>query len=563
MKILLIGVNAKYVHTNLAIRNIAAFCGLEDIEIFEGTINDNMDDILDEIIFKQPDIVAFSCYIWNIEDIHYLAENLKKVRPEVVIVFGGPEVSYDAGEVLKGCDYVDFIIVGEGELSFKKLIDAMRGYLSFEEVPGLAYRRNGGIRVNERGPFVSLDGIPFSYDESEDLKNRIVYYETSRGCPFRCAFCLSSLDSTVRVASLDKVERDFSYFVNKNVPLVKLVDRSFNCNPERAVAILNIIKRLGGDTVFHCEVNPELVNNRFLEALEGIEERLRFEVGIQTTNPVSLKEISRNPDFKKAIKGVELLKKAGIKLHVDLIAGLPYDDFASFSEAFDDVYRLEPDEIQLGFLKLLKGTVLREKAKEYGIVYRSCAPYEILYNRWIGYEELSVLKGIAKLIDKYYNTGRFKFTLGYLAKTFKRPFDFYYEMYRYWRGKGLFRKELSLKSLYDYLEDFSKTLKVEEMLVKDLIKFDFFYSGGKGSVPDCVELKEDRKLKDKVRLILSDRHWLEQNLPEAQSLSERELWKKINYGIFRYDLTNDFRKNEIGIIFFYNKGKTCFAKINE
>lgn len=562
MKVLLVGINAKYIHTNLAIRNIAAFCGLEGVEIIEGTINDNMDDILQEIVLRNPDLVGFSCYIWNIEKIHYLAENLKKVKPEVTIVFGGPEVSYDAAEVLKRNEYVDFIITGEGEISFKKLIDAVGGYSSFEEVPGLAYRRAGGIHINERGPFVPLNEIPFSYSESEDLRNRIVYYETSRGCPFRCAFCLSSLDSIVRVASLDKVERDLAFFVSKNVPLVKFVDRSFNCNTDRAVEILNIIKRLGGDTVFHCEVNPELVNERFIKALEGIEGRLRFEVGIQTTNPASLKEISRNPDFKKALKGIELLKRAGIKLHVDLIAGLPHDDFESFSRAFDDVYRLGPDEIQLGFLKLLKGTALREKAVEYGMAYRSSAPYEILYNRWIGYEELAVLKGISKLIDKYYNTGRFKFTLDYLVKTLERPFDLYLAMYRYWREKGLFRRELSLKSLYDCLLDFSKKLSVEEGLARDLIKFDFLYTGGRGSVPDCVNQKEDQELKDKVKIILNDRSWLEQNFPEALDLPREELWKKFAYGSFGYDLTGDYSKGKTGIIFFFGKGKTCFAKLD-
>lgn len=561
MKILLVGINAKYIHTNLAIRNIAAFCGSKDIEIFEGTINDNMDDILDEIVLRQPDLVGFSCYIWNVEHVRYLAENLKKVKPEILVVLGGPEVSYDAGEILKKEEYVDFVIVGEGEFSFKKLIDAVLGHLPFEEVPGLAYRSDGEIRINERGPYVPLDEIPFSYSESEDLKNRIVYYETSRGCPFRCAFCLSSIDSAVRFASLEKVEKDLAFFVRKNIPLVKLVDRSFNCNSERAAEILKIVNRLGGDTVFHCEVNPELVDDRFLTVLKGMEKRLRFEVGIQTTNSESLKEISRNPDYQKALKGIQLLKKAGIKLHVDLIAGLPYDDFESFSCAFDEVYRLEPDEIQLGFLKLLKGTILRKKAKEYGIVYRSRAPYEILYSRWMGYEELSALKGVSKLIDKYYNSGRFKFTLGYLVKTFRRPFDLYYEMYHWWRERGLLRRELSQKSLYDCLGDFAKYQGLEDDLVEDLIKFDFLHAGGRGSVPDCVDIKGDLKLKDKVKSIISDRRWLEQAFPEAIGLPWKEMWKKIAYGIFSHDITSDFVKRKTGIIFFYGKEKTSFAKI--
>ncbi|MCG0276339.1 MAG: B12-binding domain-containing radical SAM protein [Thermosediminibacteraceae bacterium] len=562
MKILLVGLNSKYVHTNLAIRNLASYCCSDDIEIFEATINDNMDEVLEEIILRTPKIVGFSCYIWNIGHVHYLAENIKKVNPEIIVVLGGPEVSYDAGEILKTCDYVDYVIIGEGEYAFKDLIKALRGNGSLAEIPGIAYRRDGEPCVNPKGVFVSLNEIPLSYSESEDLSNRLVYYETSRGCPFKCAFCLSSLDTAVRTASLEKVEQDLSFFIKKKVAVVKLVDRSFNCNTERAVAILNIIKRLGGDTVFHCEVNPELVNDKFLKALEGIEDRLRFEVGIQTTNPKSLKEISRNPDIKKALHGIELLKNAKVKLHVDLIAGLPYDDFESFSQAFDDVYQLEPEEIQLGFLKLLKGTSLREKAALYGIVYRSKPPYEILYNNWMSYEDLAVLKGIAKLLDKYYNTGRFKHTLAYLKSIFRRPFDFYHMMYRYWRQNGYLRKELSLKSLYDILNSYAATLNVDQALIKDLIKFDYMCSRGKGSPPDCVNREEDRKLKDKVRLLMSNQEWVKQNLPMASVLPSKELWKNISYGFFNYDLTSDLHKGQTGIIFLHKDGKTYYAKFD-
>ncbi|ADL08213.1 B12-binding domain-containing radical SAM protein [Thermosediminibacter oceani] len=562
MKVLLVGLNSKYIHTNLAIRNLAAYCRSDDVKIFEATINDSIDDVLEEIILNSPQMVAFSCYIWNIDYVLYLAENLKKVSPKITVVLGGPEVSHDAGEILKRCDYVDYVIIGEGEYTFKAFLDAFRGNGLFSEIPGIAYRRDGRLYVNPQAGYVDLNEVPFSYDEQEDLSHRLVYYETSRGCPFNCAFCLSSLDKAVRTASLEKVERDLSFFVRKGVDTVKLVDRSFNCDTERAIAILDIIRRLGGNTVFHCEINPELVNDRFLKGLEGIEDRLRFEVGIQTTNPESLKEISRNPDVERALRGIERLKAAGVKLHVDLIAGLPYDDFESFSRAFDDVYRLEPDEIQLGFLKLLKGTRLRDKSEKYGMVYRSRAPYEILYNRWIGYEELAVLKGIAKLLDKYYNTGRFKYSLAHLGGTFKRPFEFYLSLYNYWRQKGLLRKELSLKSLYDHLYRYAVTLNLEPGLVKDLIKFDYMYSGCKGSPPDCINREKDRHLKDKVKALAGNQEWLKQNLPGVKELSNGNIWNKISYGYFSHDVTSDFRKREIGVIFLYTANGTHFAKFD-
>ncbi|TYP56750.1 B12-binding domain-containing radical SAM protein [Thermosediminibacter litoriperuensis] len=562
MKVLLVGLNSKYIHTNLAVRNLAAYCRSDDIRIFEATINDSMDDVLEEIILRAPQMVAFSCYIWNIDHVHFLAENLKKVSPEITVVLGGPEVSHDAGEILKRCNYVDYIIIGEGEYAFKAFLDAFRGYGRLSEIPGIAYRQDGRPCVNPPAAYVDLNEIPFSYDEREDLSHRLVYYETSRGCPFRCAFCLSSLDTTVRTASLEKVERDLSFFVRKRVDTVKLVDRSFNCDTERAVAILDIIRRLGGNTVFHCEINPELVNDRFLKGLEGIENKLRFEVGIQTTNPESLKEISRNPDVKRALRGIELLKAAGVKLHVDLIAGLPYDDFESFSRSFDDVYQLEPDEIQLGFLKLLKGTRLRDKSGQYGIVYRSRAPYEILYSDWMSYEEFVVLKGIAKLVDKYYNTGRFKHCLAYLRGTFERPLELYLSLYSYWRQNELSRKELSLKSLYDHLYRYAATLNLDPELVKDLIKFDFMYSGCKGSPPDCINREEDRRLKDRVRSLMGSQEWLRQNLSRAKVLAGGELWKKISYGYFSHDVTSGFRKRETGVIFLYDGDGTHFAKFN-
>ncbi|MDD4569753.1 MAG: radical SAM protein, partial [Tepidanaerobacteraceae bacterium] len=287
MKTLLVGINAKYIHTNLAIRNIAAYCRNEDIIFYEATINDNIDNILEDIMDYNADLIGFSCYLWNIEDVLYIAENIKKIKSETVIVLGGPEASYEVEDLLKERPYIDYVILSEGEERFRKLLNAFKGEMSIESIDGLAYRADGNILINPPKDYVDLNDIPFSYTD-EDLEHKLVYYETSRGCLFRCAFCLSSLETDVRTADLEKVKGDLLQFTKMRVKVVKLVDRSFNCNLSRALDLLDIIRWLPGNTVFHCEINPELVNDDFIRALEGLNNRLQFEVGIQSTNPETL-----------------------------------------------------------------------------------------------------------------------------------------------------------------------------------------------------------------------------------------------------------------------------------
>ncbi|NLZ51854.1 MAG: B12-binding domain-containing radical SAM protein, partial [Thermoanaerobacteraceae bacterium] len=292
MKTLLVGINAKYIHTNLAIRNIAAYLNDEDISIYEATINDSLDEILEDIMSYNADIIGFSCYLWNIEDVLYIAENIKKLKSKTVIVLGGPEVSYDAEDFLNKKQYIDYIILSEGEERFGKLLKVLRGNETIDSIDGIAYRSDKNILVNPPKEYVDLNKIPFSYVD-EDLEHKLVYYETSRGCIFRCAFCLSSLETDVRFANIEKVRQDFLRFAQMGVKVVKLVDRSFNCNLTRALELLEVIRELPGSTVFHCEINPELVNEDFIKALKGLEDRLQFEVGIQSTNTKTLREISR------------------------------------------------------------------------------------------------------------------------------------------------------------------------------------------------------------------------------------------------------------------------------
>ncbi|MGB9840061.1 B12-binding domain-containing radical SAM protein [Thermovenabulum sp.] len=561
MRVVLVGINAKYIHTNLAIRNLKAYYeknfkeeGIK-IDLLEATINDFLDDVLERIVEFNPSVVGFSLYIWNLNQVLYLAENLKKVLPEVMVIFGGPEASYDIKGLLSR-DYVDLIVIGEGEDTFSKLIVALKKGEKIEELKGIAFKDEKGIKINRTEENVDMNLVPMSYEEELDFQNRIVYYETSRGCPFNCTFCLSSLEKNVRVADLKKVEEDLRILAGKKAKIIKFVDRSFNYNIKRAIEILDIFRRIEGDTVFHCELNPELVSQEFVDRLRGLENRLHFELGIQTTTPEALKEVKRTKDVEKALKGVKLLKEKGVPVHVDLIAGLPYDTFESFKEAFNKVYNLKPDELQLGFLKLLKGTAIRERAQSYGIAFRSQPPYEILYNKWMSYKELTILKGIAKLIDKFYNSHRFENSLSYFERNFDTPFDFYLELYGFLKEENFFFKENSLESLYEKLYFFAEKLNLNLPYIKELLRYDYLLFGGKGKFPSYIDYDQDQKeiaknfLKNKDRLIkiFENRYTLQ------------EIMKHIKIGYFTFDVPF-LEKKENMVLVFDAEGKKEILKI--
>lgn len=562
MKILLVGLNSKFVHTNLAIRNIAAFCENTDIALYEATINDSLDDVLEDIVFYNADIIGFSCYIWNIQQVLYLAENIKKVSPKTLIICGGPEVSYDVKYFLNKSKNIDIIIIGEGEYRFKNLVLALKNGRKLENLDGIAYRKGKDIVVNMPVGYVDLDEVPLSYRFNENLENKLVYYEASRGCPFGCAFCLSSLDRKVRFSNLQKVKEDFTFFAKKGVKVVKMVDRSFNCNKNRAIQILDIIRKLPRDTVFHWEVNPELVDDDFIKNLKGLEEKVQFEVGLQSTYEKSLEAISRPTRVKDAIKGIKKLKEAKIPLHADLIAGLPHENFERFSRSFDDLYSLHPDEIQLGFLKLLRGTSLTKKASKYGIVYESRPPYEVLYTKDISYKELRILKGIAHLVDKFYNDGRFKHSLLFLEKYFNRPFDMYYCFYKYCFEKDLFKCRHSLKARYDILFNFVKTLNLDHEVFRDLLSFDFLFYNGKQAPPKCLRRSKEKKFRDEAKRYLYDEDWVKENLPLAMDFSGSEISRYTCFGYFKHDVPDNTINRNIGIIFLNKNGKRSFAKFD-
>ncbi|MBP2072231.1 B12-binding domain-containing radical SAM protein [Thermoanaerobacterium butyriciformans] len=557
MKTLLVGLNAKYYHTNLAIRNIKWYCKPMEIEILEMTINDDTDYVLYEILKKMPDVVGFSCYIWNIEKVLKLCEYIKKVKKEIIVVLGGPEVSYDAENLLKS-GYIDFVVLGEGEITFKRLLERIYNSRSIDDLDGIVYRKNEDIIVKIKTDYVSLDDIPFPYID-EEISDKLVYYETSRGCPFRCSYCLSSLDNKLRYATIEKVKADLNELSKMGAKIVKLIDRSFDSNIKRAIEILNIIRGLKGDTVFHCEVNPELINKEFIDSLKGIKDRIQFEVGIQTTNRNTLINVSRNPDVDGALKGIKLIVDAGIKVHVDLIAGLPGDSFKSVANSFNDVYKLNPDEIQLGFLKLLKGTDLRKNADKYCIEFRSDTPYEVLKTSTMSYYELYELKSIAFLVDKYYNSGRFNKTLNFLLSFYDEPFDLYKSMYDYWESYNLFNRRHSLNDLFDIMYKFAVSKRIDSELLEDYLRYDYMYSTNNKAYPDCLK-DLHQKIPDNVKSLLHNDEWLQNNLPLAKNMSSIEKGKSISIGFFKHDILGESNKS-VYIVFLHLKDRTYCAKI--
>jgi len=545
MKVLLVALNASYCHTSPAVRLLARYCQQDgvDVEYQEYTINDSMDFVLERIASYDADVVGFSCYIWNIQQTMYLCENLKKVRPRVKIVLGGPEVSYSAEEILSQWNFVDFVVMGEGEESFRQLIRRIA---------------RGDVKrcvVKPPAQPVDMNMLPFAYDVDEDYSNRYIYYETSRGCPFGCKYCLSSRDNGVRYASLDKVKEDLYRIAQSNVGVVKLVDRSFNCDTERAVEIFNIIRGLPRDVVFQCEVNPELISDEFIEAMKGIEHRLQFEAGLQTTNPDSLRAVGRNPNVNRALGGIRRLVDSGVKVHADLIAGLPYDSYETFARAFDDLYMCRPHEIQLGFLKLLKGTALRDMAGEYGVVYRSQPPYEILYNRWMSYEDLCALKGIAFLVNKYYNTGKFKHTLDYAVSRYKSPFAFYEDFERFWSAKGLYGHNLSLVNLYKLLLEYLKCKEGIYALefIGDMVKFDYMLNHNTASVPDFMPSRSDKRDREYVKSLLKDKKWVDEHIPELTGRSLGQILKWVTFERFYHDVPASEKKVDKYVVFVHGK----------
>ena len=485
MKILLAACNAKYIHSNLAVYNLKSCSGeySSRVVVKEYTINQIRDDILKDIYLEQPDVVCFSCYIWNISFVRELVPDLKKILPQVEFWAGGPEVSYDAVEFLKKNPAFFGVMVGEGEETFHELA----GYYIERKPETLSGIRGVAFRDEDKGrdivhtgwrELMDLSKVPFAYSNLTEFKNRIIYYESSRGCPFSCSYCLSSIDKKLRFRDIELVKKELQFFIDNKVPQVKFVDRTFNCKHDHAMEIWRYItENDNGITNFHFEISADLLRAEELALMKTMRPGLiQLEIGVQSTNPQTIKAIRRTMDFEKLKGIVEQIHSFGnIHQHLDLIAGLPYEGYDSFHKSFCDVYALRPEQFQLGFLKVLKGSHMMEMTGEYQILYKNREPYEVLSTAWLTYGEILRLKMVESMVEVYYNSGQFKNTLVFLEKYFDDPFRMYEALGRFYEKKGYSEISHSRMRRYEILMEFAGEQKeIPSEALSDVMLLDLY-----------------------------------------------------------------------------------------
>lgn len=543
--ILLSAINAKYIHSSLAVRYLKKYCETQiyGIDIAEFSINDNISSILKKLYRSGASIYGFSCYIWNISLVLKLCSSLKKAKPDAVIILGGPEVSFDPTSLLADNSPVDYVVLGEGEQTLLELLQCIRaGSRNPSDIQGIAYREGTGVVVNKpRALIATLDKIPFPYDDFDGFENRIVYYETSRGCPFSCQYCLSSTIHGVRYLSMDRLKQDIAKFTEAGIRQVKLVDRTFNCDIDRSIEIMQYIMKLGSNTNFHLEIAADLINGRFLETVEKAPAGMfQFEIGVQSTNHKTLSEIKRIMDFDKVSQNVrQLIAFGNTHVHLDLIAGLPYEDMESFKKSFNDVHALRPDMLQLGFLKLLKGSGIRDNSRAYGMEHHDFPPYEVIKTAWLSYAELLELKDIEHVLEQYGNSGRFRHTLGYLLDALgTSPFDFYHGLAQYWNTKGHFNSSKGVGEHYNILKGFAvdicndRLYQEQYSLLNEYLKLDWLLYGRGGSMPDEIERYDHSKTKEAIQEYLKANISLMAGFEAYGSMPLRELLKHVGYEVF-------------------------------
>lgn len=491
MKILLAAINAKYIHSNLAVYNLRAYAKeyREAVELAEFTINHQKEYILQELYKKRPDVLCFSCYIWNYDYVREIAAEFHKLRPEAPIWVGGPEVSYEIEEMLEENPAFFGVMIGEGEETFAELAAYYCSPVSAElsEIRGIAYRWNGRIyKTGTREP-LDLSTVPFCYEDMADFKNRIIYYESSRGCPFSCSYCLSSIDKKLRFRDIELVKKELLFFIEKEVPQVKFVDRTFNCNHNHAIAIWQFIKEHDkGITNFHFEIAADLLTKEEIELLSTLRPKLvQLEIGVQSTNPQTISEIRRVMQLSDVETAVHLIQKAGnIHEHLDLIAGLPYEDYARFQKSFRDIYALKPNQLQLGFLKVLKGSYMYEHRKEYGLIYRSRPPYEVMQTNWLSYEEVLLIKQVEEMLEVYYNSGQFEVTMKLLDVVYLDSFDFFLRLGQFYERKGYAAMNHSrIRRCEILLEFVTEEGRMEKELLQESLLYDLYYRENMKSRP--------------------------------------------------------------------------------
>lgn len=501
MKILLTAINAKYIHSNLAVYDLRAYAKeyRDSVELAEYTINHRSEYILQEIYKRKPDVLCFSCYIWNYEYVKEVASEFYKLRPEVPIWVGGPEVSYEIERMFVENPSFYGVVIGEGEATFSELCayycNGKKGSLS--DIAGIAYRngekyderKEGSLAITRTKPRAPIDlsSIPFCYEDMTDFENRIIYYESSRGCPFSCSYCLSSIDKKLRFRNTELVKKELQFFIDKKVPQVKFVDRTFNCNHTHAMEIWKFIQEKDiGITNFHFEIAADLLTEEETELLSTFRPGLvQLEIGVQSTNLQTIEEIHRKMQLSDVESSVRFIQKAGnIHEHLDLIAGLPYENYERFGQSFRDIYALKPNQLQLGFLKVLKGSYIFEHKDEYGMIYRSKPPYEIMQTKWLSYDEVLLIKLVEEMLEVYYNSGQFEITMKLIDVVYPDSFRFFLRLGQFYEHMGYLGMNHSRIRRCEILLEFLKQEKqVSIELMEEALLYDLYYRENMKSRP--------------------------------------------------------------------------------
>lgn len=561
MKTVLVAINAKYIHSNLAVYSLRSYArtfGYEP-ELLEFTINQQKDQILKGIYEAKPDLLCFSCYIWNLSYAEEIIEDIKKILPKVTIWAGGPEVSYDAPKFLKRHPEVDGIMCAEGEKTLTELISyyeiGKSQGKSLDGINGIVYQENKTIHQTPLRDIMNMDDLVFPYEDLKDFEHKIIYYESSRGCPFSCSYCLSSIDKKLRFRSFSLVEKELEFFLAHKVPQVKFVDRTFNCKKSHAMAIWTYIKEHdNGITNFHFEVAADLLTEDEIVLIQTMRPGLiQLEIGVQSTNEKTLAEIHRKTDFEEITRKVKAVQKGeNVHQHLDLIAGLPYENYESFGHSFNDVYALKPEQLQLGFLKVLKGSYMAEAAEGYGCVHKAKPPYEVLGTRWLSYEEILKLKGVEEMVEVYYNSGQFQKTIRAMEHLFETAFSMYEELADFYEKNGYNEVSHTRIRRYEILQEFLQEKEANLEYFKQLMIFDLYARENMKTRPQWANDLSAYKMQ------ILDFYKKEEENPELltdyQGYQARQTIKMTHIEVFTYDVINENEeKGAYPVLFDYKK----------
>ena len=578
MKVVLATLNAKYIHSSLALRYLREYCSRQNISIVikEYTINNSLFDILADLYAQKPDVIGLACYIWNIEMTIQLASMIRKVLPQTVIIFGGPEVSYGSADFLQQNPYVDYVVSGEGEKTLNLLLEQLLKNSNEMNIPGLIWRNsNGKIFCNDK-PKTSLamSEIPFPYHDydMEALKDKIIYYESSRGCPFSCQYCLSSAVEGVRFLPVERVFAELDFFIRHKVKQVKFVDRTFNAHKQHCFAIWKYLCSIPCDTNFHFEISAELLDEEMVDFLATVPPgRFQFEIGVQSTNEETLDEIQRRNNWPLIVKNVEkIISYGNIHVHLDLIVGLPYENYASFSRSFNQVYSLQPHMLQIGFLKMLKGTGIRKRSAEHNYMYTEQAPYEVLSNRYISYDEVRQLKIMEDLFNQFYNSGRFRHTLSWLVNLFGQgAFSFYTAFGKYWEIMELHTRAHNPKGLCLAMVDFCSSFAPRQLdICLEWLKFDALLNGAASKDVDFLPWNNAEWLAEKTAL-WRDPVKMQRYVPDYTFSNWRAIKNGFPIEVFKMNIPEYLHNNELlqvkntPVLFYGNLHNRDYIRLND